>query len=260
MAVAALMSAKGSPGVTTTTVALALAWAGANPGRTAIAVDSDPIGGDTAAGVLAGAAASPAGMLPLAMSRGVDPVTAIDMAAVDLVPGGAARLLPGVPDEARAPALTLAWDVIGGATAGLDRNGTARVVDAGREDGAPAEAPWLACVDVCALLVRPTLPAVTSAHRFARRWPYSLPPLHLVVVDAPSPYRAAEAGDAVHLPLLGVLPHDPRAARVFSEGAPATTSSRRGAHARAVAGLAGDLWALASARRAFIGIGGAHGS
>ena len=56
MATFTVLSAKGSPGVSTLAVGLALAWAGAAPGRKALAVDADPIGGDFAAGVLGGAA------------------------------------------------------------------------------------------------------------------------------------------------------------------------------------------------------------
>ena len=73
MAIISLLSAKGSPGVTTSVVALTMAWTSAHGGRSAVAVDADPIGGDTAAGILGGTVPSGAGILALATARGVAP-------------------------------------------------------------------------------------------------------------------------------------------------------------------------------------------
>ena len=98
MATISLLSAKGSPGVTTLTVALTMAWSTVHSGRRALAVDADPIGGDTAAGVLRGAVPTSAGILALATARGVDAHEALDSACVHLRADGSARVLPGVPD------------------------------------------------------------------------------------------------------------------------------------------------------------------
>jgi hypothetical protein len=248
MAVISLLSAKGSPGVTTSTVGLTMAWRGAHPDRCALALDFDPIGGDTAGGVLRGAVSASAGILPLATARGVDPHDALDSASVYLRADGSARLVPGVPDEARAAALTLAWDVMSAVRTDLHLTGTDVLVDVGRVDRAGLENPWLVEADLAVLIVRPTLPAAIAAHRLSARWSAQHAPLHLVVVDSGSPYTATEVAAAVGVPLLGAVPFDPASARVHSEGAPPGRGFERTEYVRCVRHLAGGLGAAASAR------------
>lgn len=245
MATISLLSAKGSPGVTTATVALTMAWAIAHPGRSAVAVDADPIGGDMSAGVLRGAVPTSAGILPLATSRGMDAHSALDSASVHLRVDGSARVLPGVPDEARAAALPLAWDVLAELRANMHHAGADVLVDAGRVDQAGLGAAWLADSDLAVLLVRPSLAAVMAAHRFAAAWPLAGVPLHLLVVAADSPYSAAEVSQAVGLPLLGVIAFDPAGARVHSDGANPGRGFERSEYARTVRRTAGALGTLA---------------
>jgi len=248
MALITLLSAKGSPGVTTATVGLTMAWRGAHPNRCALALDFDPIGGDTAGGVLRGAVSAAAGVLPLATARGVDPHDALDSASVYLRADGSARLVPGVPDEARAAALPLAWDVISEVRADLHQTGTDVLVDVGRVDRTGLAASWLVDADLAVLIVRPTLPAVIAAHRLSAQWPAQHAPLHLVVVDGGSPYTTNEVAAAVGVPLLGVVPFDPASARVHSEGATPGRGFERSEYARCVRHLAAGLGAAASAR------------
>jgi MinD-like ATPase involved in chromosome partitioning or flagellar assembly len=250
MATISLLSAKGAPGVTTVAVGISMAWPGAVPGRAALCVDADPVGGDTAGGVLRGALPTAAGMLSLATSRGVRPVDAIDAASVQLHADGTTRLLAGVPDAARAAALGLAWDTIVQAREELAASGTDVLVDAGRVDLSRPPAPWLLDSDLAILLVRPTLPAVAAAHRLASDWagvgaPTSGIPMGLVVVEAPSAYRPREVAGAVGLDLVGVIPFDPASARVHSEGADPARGFVRSGYVRALARLAGDLAGMA---------------
>lgn len=233
-----LLSAKGSPGVTTAVVGLSLAWSGTTHGRRVIAVDADPAGGDTAAGVLRAALDAPAGMLALAASRGIDPVEAIDASAVALSADGAARVLPGVPDGARSGALPLAWDVLTAAAPMLEEHGVDLLVDAGRVDRAH---PWITGADIAVLVVRPTLPAVAAARRFVIGWPVETTPLELLVVESASAYSNAEVATAVGLPLLGAIAFDPRSAAVHSDGAPPARGFERSAYARSLRRVAADL-------------------
>jgi MinD-like ATPase involved in chromosome partitioning or flagellar assembly len=242
----ALLSAKGSPGVTTTTVALTLAWAHANPGRTALGVDADAVGGDMAAGVLRGGAPVYSGMLPLATARGADPVRAVEGCAVHLRADGSARVIPGVPDSARATALAFAWGTLEEARAELDAAGTDVLVDAGRVDLSDPVPAWLTGSDRALLVVRPTLPAVGAARRLAEAWtatgaPTARTPLELVVVESPSPYRAQEVAEAVRCPLAGCVPFDAAGARVHAEGAAKPRGFARSGYVRAVVDLAGRL-------------------
>ena len=248
MAIITLLSAKGSPGVSTLAVGLALAWRSALPGRSALVVDADPAGGDFAAGVLGGALPAGSGMIPLATTRGASPVDAVAGAAVHLAPDGSAQLLAGVPDSTRAGALVLAWDILTAAGADLGRQGTDLLVDAGRVDLARTPSPWLVATDLALLVVRPTLPAVTAAHRLVARWSApgaqtSATPLGLVIVAAPSPYREREVAAAVGAPCRAVIPFETPHARVHSEGVTPMRGFGRSGYARALLGLAGELTA-----------------
>jgi MinD-like ATPase involved in chromosome partitioning or flagellar assembly len=243
MATITLLSAKGSPGVTTLAVALTLAWSAGSGGRRALLVDADPAGGDTAAGVLRGAVPVGAGMLALASVRGVPAGRAVAAASTALRADGAAQLIPGVPDAARAGALPLAWDRLNEARAALADQHVDLLVDAGRLE-AQADVAWVEQADLVLLVVRPTLPAVTAAHRWvAARRPTAAGTggqLALVVVESPAPYRADEVATAVGLPLQGVIPYDPTHAQVHAEGAPAGRAFARSAYARAIQQLAAD--------------------
>jgi Flp pilus assembly CpaE family ATPase len=253
MASVTIASAKGSPGATTLTVALALGWSAGSGGRHALVVDADPVGGDTAAGVLRGSVPAQAGMLALASARGIPSEAAVAAASIALRADGTARLIPGVPDAARAGALPLAWDRLVEARSWLEAEQVDLLVDAGRVEPQPS-APWLDASDLVLLVVRPTLPAVTAAHRWvaARRAGAAsrTSPLALVVVEAPSPYRPHEVATAVGLPLQGVVPFDPVHARVHAEGAAPGRSFGRSAYARAVQQVATDVSSRVSPARA----------
>lgn len=257
MASVAIASAKGSPGATTLTVALALGWFAGSGGRHALVVDADPSGGDMAAGVLRGSVPAQAGMLALASARGMPPEAAVPAAGVALRADGTARLIPGVPDAARAGALPLAWDRLVEARSALEAEQVDLLVDAGRVDPV-ASAPWLDEADLVLLVVRPTLPAVTAAHRWVatRRGGAVTPtvPLALVVVESPSPYRAHEVATAVGLPLQGVVPFDPVHAQVHAEGAAPGRGFGRSAYARAVQQVAADVAARVAPARASVAI------
>jgi len=251
MAVFALVSGKGSPGVTTTMVALTRSWHSAT-GREALGLDLDPHGGDVAAGVLLGSAPTGTGVLALATDRTDQPSQAVRIASI-LVTDGGCRLLPGVPDAARAGAIPLAWDRVVAALPDLNESGVDLLIDGGRLTGMAPSPAWLPRVDHTLLLVRPSLPWVTSAHRLASAWPADKP-LALVVVDAPSPYSAGEVARAVGRPLVEVLPFDPRAASVHSDGARPERNHRRGGYSRAIDRLAGSLIGLQEERFPDLGV------
>lgn len=247
MAIICLLSAKGSPGVTTTTIGLTLAWSGALPGRTALAVDADPIGGDFAAGVLRGCVPPGSGMLPLATTRGQKAAAAVDAAAVALRDDATARVLVGVPDSARAAGLGLAWDVV--ATAGA-QDAPDVLVDCGRVDAAAPLPPWLTGSDLALLVARPTLTSVTAARRLvdsltapAANGAAMLPAsrLGLIVLDAASPYRPSEVAEVIGLPLMAWMPFEPAPARVHSEGAVPPRGFARSGYVRSLQGLAAAI-------------------
>jgi hypothetical protein len=190
-------------------------------------------------------------MLALAAARGVPASAAIASASVPLRADGAARLIPGVPDAARAGALSLAWDHLVEARDALEADQVDVLVDAGRVPPL-VPTPWVDRADLVLLVVRPTLPAVTAAHRWvATRRPTQAGavPVGLVVVESPSPYRAHEVADAVGLPLHGVVSFDPARARVHAEGVPAGRGFARSAYARSIQRVAADTAARAGMAR-----------
>lgn len=237
MAVIAVVSAKGSPGATTTMVALTRAWARAHRGRRAIGIDFDPSGGDVAAGALAGTAPGAAGVLALATRRKDAACPTVESAAVALDSDRAAALVPGVPDAARAGAIPLAWDVLSEALPELAGDGVDLIIDGGRLDGSAPVPRWLEAADRVLLVVRASLPWVNAAHRLAHACPAPARAA-LVVVEAPSPYSPREVARAVGLPLLGAIPHDPRSAAVHSDGTTPARGYGRNPFARAIEQLA----------------------
>ena len=245
MTIITLLSAKGAPGVTTATVALGLAWSGVHPGRSALVIDADTAGGDTAAGVLRGTAPAHAGVLPLATARGISARQAVDSASVHLRADGSARLVPGVPDRARSAALGLAWDTISQQLDELADEGCDVLVDAGRVDVSAPVAPWIAQSDLVLLATLSNLPSALAAHQFAAAWNCPHVPLHLLVVDSESPYRPVEVSEAVGVGLIGVLPFDQRNARVHSEGVVPPRGFERSGYVRGVQRVAADLGASA---------------
>src|SRR3954453_2540548 len=74
MSVIALASVKGSPGVSTATLALALVWP-----RPVLVAECDPVGGDVTAGFLAGMSAPDGGLLGLALALRRGQVNAADV-------------------------------------------------------------------------------------------------------------------------------------------------------------------------------------
>ncbi len=74
MTAIALVSAKGSPGVTTTALALSHAWPEVHPERRVLIAECDAAGGDIATGYLRGTLDDSRGLLALSAQRSDDAV------------------------------------------------------------------------------------------------------------------------------------------------------------------------------------------
>lgn len=104
MAIIALVSAKGSPGVTTSALACALAWH-----RRLVVAECDPAGGSILAGYLGGQLDGPRGIGELAVGelRDGNLDTAFWSQLVDLdAPRRERLLLPGLVDPAQSGSVT----------------------------------------------------------------------------------------------------------------------------------------------------------
>jgi hypothetical protein len=163
MAVVALCSAKGSPGVTTAALALTLTW----PGRCVLA-ECDPAGGSVQAGYLAGTLPTDRGVWELAVAvlRGEDLASAWWGQLIDLDPPRRRRLLlPGITDPAQSGVLRPVWGRLGEFFTSLEHTdpGYDVIVDCGRLAAPNTPWPLLSAADLVLLVLPGTLPGLSAA-------------------------------------------------------------------------------------------------
>lgn len=231
MTVIALTSAKGSPGVTTTALALAWVWPEVAPGRRVMVVDADMAGGDIAPGYLRGAVSAMDGLLGLAGDRSADRAAALWDRVIALDDEGIRLLLTGIGEPGQARSLIGIWSSLAAVFAQLDDEDPPVdvLLDLGRL-GAAHEATLLReRADIVLLVMRSSLVSTASARPAVRplreeRGVADGAPVGLgcVLVGEGKPYRAPEIAEGVGLPVTTTLAWDPSAADVLSAGSPAS--------------------------------------
>ncbi len=238
MAVLALTSAKGAPGVSTTALAMTLLWP-----RAALLAECDPAGGSSVlAGYLRGTVEHSRGLLPLALAQRHQsleqalwpqtvPLTGDPHAASAAAGAGDRWVLPGLSDAAQAPSTAALWGPLGSLLASLERAGTDVVVDAGRLGTAHAPTGLLRQADLVLLVMGTSLPAVVAARARLSllREDLSVPgtagrdgclsSLGLLLVGEGRPYSAKEIAAACGVPVVASLAWDPASAEVLAAGA-----------------------------------------
>jgi MinD-like ATPase involved in chromosome partitioning or flagellar assembly len=223
----AVVSLKGSPGVTTFSVALAARWPAA---ARCLLVEADPSGGDIATRF---SLASTPGLVSLAAAARRSTEPGLVWQHAQALPGGLA-VVAAPPDAGRARA---ALSVLAGDTgAGIlrvaaDAPGTAVIVDCGRIDPGTPAMPIVRSADVLVLLSRAH--ADDLAHLVLRlpsvgRW--CTRPALLLVGDG---YPIVDVARELGVPPLGRIPDDLRGAAVLC-GRPA--GPRRGGPSRSALG------------------------
>jgi hypothetical protein len=221
-----------SPGLTTTVHAMALVWP--TPRRSLIA-ELDADGGTLAA---RHAITSDPGLVSFAAAgrRGFGPDDVLRHCQ-QLSDGTPVLLGPTSPDRAASALATL------GARLGraLDTLGDYDVLaDCGRLDSRSPVLELLSAAPYLLLVVDPNVEGV--AHLAARLPVLSLPPGRAALVCVGDrPYRAPEVAQALNLPVLGVVAHDPRGAAQLAEGRPNWRSPLLRSAAEVVAALAAHL-------------------
>jgi hypothetical protein len=224
MAVIAIVSAKGSPGVTTAALALTMTW----PHRCVLA-ECDPAGGSVQAGYLAGALPADRGIRELAVAelRGDDMRERWWGQLIDLQHPQLQRLLlPGITDPVQSGALRPVWDRLAEFFAGLEDGspGFDVIVDCGRL--ATPNPPWplLERADTVLLAVRPSLPGMSAAIPTLRTLRAQLTEQGTgtgslgLLVTGPGDQSVRTVSGQLHHPALATLPDDPRTARVLGHG------------------------------------------
>jgi hypothetical protein len=216
MAVIALTSASGSPGVTTTAVGLAFSWP-----RPVLLVEADPTGGSgILAGYFRGTREYAGGLVELALSPYPVPDALADV--VQRIDGTHVSFVAGTRSHTQHTALRELWEPLAHALADLDTTGQDVLLDAGRLGLAGCPDPLLAHADLTLLLSRTTLPALAAARSFAdtaARTTAWRDPAVLLVGEG-QPYTTGEVAKVLSFPVLAAVADDPDAAAVYSRGAP----------------------------------------
>jgi hypothetical protein len=212
----ALVSAGGSPGVTTTAIALALTWP-----TPVIVAECDPSGGDILAGLLAGRVPAGRGLMEHAMESGRSGRAVTASLATPLVPldeGGTRMLLPGLTDPRQAAGLAAAWPAV---AATLTVQHADVIADCGRLDaGTGQPLAVLSAARTVAIVLRPTLRQVWLAQSRVEALRQLLgggARLGLFLTG-PGTHSAREVAHALNLPVLAALPDDSRTAGLLSDG------------------------------------------
>jgi len=205
---------KGSPGVTTTAVALAAVWP-----RPALLAECDPAGGDLPA-LLPGS-----GGAVLTATRGVVSLAAAARTQahpniddhVQVVDGGL-PVLAGAASAAQVAALAPSWPAVIDSLAGLE--GADVIVDCGRYSPDDPTGLLIGVSDLTLVVCRATAASVGHAREvlvaLGRRGDGSRPPdapVAVVVVGDQSEAREVGGALAPHTPaFVAALDHDPTAA------------------------------------------------
>ena len=234
MAVLALASAKGAPGVSTTALAMTLLWP-----RPALLAECDPAGGSSVlAGYLRGTVDHSRGLLALALANHRDELEQALWSQTVPLPGGATQdgggtpersVLPALSDAAQAPSTTALWGPLGSLLSSLERAGTDVIVDAGRLGAAHAPTALLQQADLVLLVMGTSLPAVAAARARLTVLRESLAiteadhstgsRLGLLLVGEGRPYTSREIAGSFDLPVVATVAWDPASAPVLAAGA-----------------------------------------
>ncbi|MEU0155238.1 ParA family protein [Micromonospora fulviviridis] len=223
MAIIALVSAKGSPGVTTAALAAALSWH-----RRLVLAECDPAGGSILAGYLGGALDGPRGLGELAVGelRDGNLESAFWSQLVDLdAPRRERLLLPGVVDPAQAGSVTPLWQRFADFFTGLERGVPPYdvLVDCGRLQVAGPPWPVLRAAAVVLLVTRAHLPDLSATRATVKAIErdfaeHRIPPGTLRLLVVGDGHGGSEISKALRLPVIARLPHDPRTAEVLGHG------------------------------------------
>lgn len=217
MAVIALASASGSPGVTTMALGISLLWP-----RPVLLVEADPTGGSALlAGYFRGTREYETGLIELALtSSSIRDGLAEVSQRID---GTNVSFVAGTRSHTQAPALRDLWLPLSNELAELEPTGQDVIVDAGRLGLVGSPEPLLAQADLTLVVTRTNLPALSAVRSWidsVQRGTFEWRQAGVVVIGDGQPYGAREAGQVLNSPVVASLPDDPESAAVFSRGAP----------------------------------------
>lgn len=215
MAVFAFASASGSPGVTTSVLALGFTWP-----RPVVIVEADPTAGSAIlAGYFRGLVAPTGGLVELMVAHRQDQLAARLPSALLPIPDTPVSVLPGIQTRAQAAGLESLSGPLLAILRELDDAGTDVLVDAGRLPWAGPLGPLVLGAELLLLVTGSNLPVIAKARAVALDLVDQRPSgVGLLVVGPNRPYDSGEVGQALGLPVVGRIDWDPSAASLFSYG------------------------------------------
>lgn len=251
MAVVTLVSASGSPGVSTTALGLAMSWT-----RPVVLVEADPTGASTyLAGYFRGSLGHTKGLIDLAMSLRQDRLAEDLPDALLEVPGTPVRLLNGPRSHPQSQSLATLWQPLADVLVDLEATGQDVVVDAGRLGLMYSPEPLMAASDLVLMVTRSTLPALSGARAWAPSLSDALATgdqglgLGALVVGPGRPYAAGEIAKVLQMPVVCSVPWEPEPADVLSTGAEAPRKFERSPLVKAYRAAVGAVQGAVVARR-----------
>lgn len=247
MAVVALASASGSPGVTTAALGMALLWP-----RPVLLVEADPTGGSgLLAGYFRGSTEYVAGVVELALTASSLSEAVADVARP--IDGTLASFVAGTRSHTQAGALRDLWAPLAVTLAELESTGQDVIVDAGRLGLMGSPEPLLDAADLTLLVSRTTLPAISTLRSWAAAVQRPTLDWHqsgVLLVGDGQPYGTREITNVVNLPVVASLADDPQSATVFSRGATPPRKFATGPLARSLHAAIASIHASIAHRRA----------
>ena len=232
MSIYALVSPGGSPGATTTALALSLGWP-----RQVILAECDPNGGDILAGLFAGHLQASSGLVPLAVEAGQNPeaaAAALWSQLIELDDERGRLLLAGISDPRQGVGLAPVWPVLAATLAAQPAD---VIADCGRLDAGGGPEPVLAAASLVAVVLRPSLRQVSKARARVEMLTQLLggPGRVALLLVGEGTHSPREVARALGVPVAFALPSDEKTAQVLSDGA----GSRRNLSARPLIRAAG---------------------
>lgn len=247
MSTLAVASAGTSPGVTTTALALTMAWA-----RPVMLVEADVSKPSAVvAGLLQGALPADAGLMGVAQTAGIEAVTEQDIwdFSVPLPQQSDEELgrwlLPALSEPAAARQMRSFWTDLLRVLRGLDAHPMDAIVDLGRIEERHGRHDLILDTDHLALVVRSDLASVAAlgaylpeieADRASRGASETISVI--VVEDLAQKISSSQISKYLGVPVAGRIPHAAQAAAALSGGARVTTRTRRPLEAAARAATA----------------------
>ncbi|MDQ1249789.1 MAG: hypothetical protein QG597_4165 [Actinomycetota bacterium] len=263
MGIIVLASGKGSPGVSCTALALALAWPLHVPGTTSgpervLVVEADAAGTSAVPGYLQGTCSPAAGMATLVGTSRQEMGERLPQAVIRLEGQPDRYLLPGLSGPTQMAAHRHTFTDLAGWLRVMTRSDI--LVDLGRVGAAAEPSVLVQAADLVVVVCRSSMPSVLGALHavsYLRSLPGSAAdsrpsPIRFLLVGERSPYTLREVQAALEIQPLGVLAHDARSAAVFSDGHSPGRGFARGPLMRSASHIAQTLTAYLTSETATV--------